>query len=188
MSRRNGGNLIKDFFCGAFFSLTPYDSRRRREAPPRQPPSTPSSQRILRPTCLPSELCGLGGERRLTLCVLRSKLLGCRAGCVVGCRKNLTDLTFAASSDLEEVLGDLNRFLLRVCLQDGEACNQLLRLRERHVGNRDLSAIEADPRPSCARQTALGGEQHAGLHAVFHEFLHFRHVLGARGRRSEEHT
>src|SRR5688572_399614 len=70
----------------------------------------------------------------------------------VGGREDLPDLAFTVARDGQKRPGELDRFRLRCRLQNREAPDQFLRLDERPVGHRHLSARTPDTRAKRARQ------------------------------------
>ena len=69
-----------------------------------------------------------------------------------------------------EPLGELERLLLALDVDDGEAADDLTGLGERPVGDGDAAALGlAQDRAVLALGDALGGEQHPGLGALRHE-------------------
>src|SRR5688572_1759203 len=75
----------------------------------------------------------------LSLCeLLRQLFVVCSrvAGADVGRREDLTDLALSFAGNVKELPRQLDRFFLRLCLEQGEAGDQFLRLGERTVRNR----------------------------------------------------
>src|SRR5262245_48186112 len=90
---------------------------------------------------------------RLTVRVLllQSRLLLDRIAMHIVRRcEDLTDLAFAVASNVQKLLGELDRFFLRVRLKYCEAANQLLRFGERTIGHRQFPSGEAHAGAQCA--------------------------------------
>src|SRR2546428_3699486 len=75
-------------------------------------------------------------------------------------------------------LEPLDGLRLGLHLPEPEACDQLLRLRERSVDHRPLASGEPDARALRARLQPLAGEHHPRLHQLFVELPHgVQHLL-----------
>src|SRR5579883_490027 len=81
-------------------------------------------------------------------CLIRT--VGVRRNCLrseVLRSEHLTDIRLAVSGDAQETLRQLDRFLLRLGLDQRPAADQLSRLGEGPVGHRELTFGETNPHP-----------------------------------------
>src|SRR5258708_29047954 len=96
------------------------------------------------------------------------KLRGVLSGFV-----DLAKLTFTFSDYLEEILRQLNRLLLGVRTEEGEAADHLFRLGEGAIGHAHLAVSGANAGAERAWHAALCGNKPAGLHDLYHELTPF---------------
>src|SRR5262249_10504657 len=97
------------------------------------------------------------------------------------CLVQLTQFALTFPDDVQEAFDELDGLFLRIGLDQGEAADDLLGLRERPIFDGELAVRNPDTRTQWGRQTALGAEKMALARALLDELPHCRDVLGARG-------
>src|SRR5439155_6817842 len=93
-----------------------------------------------------------------------------------------TNLALAFPRHAEEALGQRDRLLLRLRLDDRVAADHFLRIRERPIGHGELVAGLADPESLRAVLEPAGGDQCAGPGHLLDQLPHLLH-LALAGRR-----
>src|SRR6516164_4608369 len=84
----------------------------------------------------------------------------------------LAQLALTLADKAQEIFGQFDRLLFRVCLQDGEASHYLFGLREGTVGH-----SQSVSRAANRWHTALAREQEPGLHSLFGQLRPDSHFL-----------
>src|SRR6266403_4399859 len=93
----------------------------------------------------------------------------------------LAKFALTLTYNVEESLGHFDGLCLRVCLEDGEAADDLFGLGERPVSHAHVSARHAHTCPEGAWQAALGSDQRPGLHLLFDQLAYLVYFLLGRG-------